>query len=106
MTATEIIHLFHGNPRRRTQLVKCVAHDDRAASLSLTDMKNRMRVVCMAGCAKDDILAAVGIRWQDLYYVRREQMDPRAYRETQRARKAAEARARNLRIGSYILQFL
>ena len=91
MTATELIRLFHGNPRRRTQLVRCVAHDDRAASLSLTDMKTRMRVVCMAGCPKDDILSAVGITWRDLYYEQRGKVDPilRRKREAEERETAA-----------------
>ena len=106
MSPTEIIRLFHGNPRKSRQVVKCPSHDDRAASLSLTDMKNRMRVVCMAGCAKVDILAAVGITWHDLYYQQREKLDPKAYAEAKHRREAEEARARNLRIGGYVLQFL
>ena len=45
----------------------CPAHDDHSPSLSVRDDGERVLLHCFAGCDPDDILAAVGLKWSDLY---------------------------------------
>lgn len=46
---------------------KCPAHDDRSPSLSVREDGERVLIHCFAGCDADDVLAAVGLKWADLY---------------------------------------
>jgi 5S rRNA maturation endonuclease (ribonuclease M5) len=47
---------------------KCPAHDDRRASLSISEGKDgRVLLHCFAGCACDEILSAVGLTKRDLF---------------------------------------
>ncbi len=46
---------------------RCPAHDDRSPSLSVRRTADKVLFHCFAGCANDDILAAVGLKWTDLY---------------------------------------
>lgn len=49
-------------------MAKCPAHEDRDPSLSIRELSDgRTLVYCFAGCAPDDILAAVSLSWADLY---------------------------------------
>jgi hypothetical protein len=45
----------------------CPAHEDKSPSLSIRELQDgRTLVHCFAGCAPDDILAAVSLSWKDL----------------------------------------
>jgi putative DNA primase/helicase len=46
---------------------RCPAHDDKSPSLSIRDTGDRILIHCFAGCSPDDILAAVGLTFRDLY---------------------------------------
>lgn len=46
---------------------RCPAHEDRSPSLSVRDTGERVLLHCWAGCAADDVIAAVGLSWRDLY---------------------------------------
>lgn len=46
---------------------RCPAHDDKSPSLSIKDTGTRTLIHCFAGCEAEDILAAVGLGWKDLY---------------------------------------
>jgi hypothetical protein len=46
---------------------RCPAHDDRSPSLSVRVDGDRLLFHCHAGCGPEDVLAAVGLRWSDLY---------------------------------------
>ena len=48
-------------------VARCPAHEDRSPSLSVRDTGERVLVHCFAGCDAEDILAAVGLHWRDLY---------------------------------------
>ena len=50
----------HGNN------AQCPAHEDREASLSISQGRDRALIKCHANCAKLDILAALGLSWADL----------------------------------------
>lgn len=46
---------------------RCPAHEDRSPSLSIRITDDKLLVHCFSGCAPDDILAAVGLSWSDLF---------------------------------------
>lgn len=47
---------------------KCPAHNDRSPSLSIKVCDDgRTLVRCFAGCSTDEVLAAVGLRFADLF---------------------------------------
>ena len=45
----------------------CPAHEDKSPSMRITERDGRILVHCMAGCTPDDIIAAIGLQWTDLY---------------------------------------
>lgn len=45
----------------------CPAHDDKSPSMRITQRDGRVLIHCMAGCTPDDILDAIGLKWNDLY---------------------------------------
>ena len=47
-------------------VARCVAHDDREASLSLAEEDGKILVHCFAGCKTEDIVDAVGLQMSDL----------------------------------------
>ena len=47
-------------------MAKCPAHDDRSPSLSIKDTGTRTLIHCFAGCEASEVLAAVGLTWQDI----------------------------------------
>jgi 5S rRNA maturation endonuclease (ribonuclease M5) len=44
----------------------CPAHDDRNPSLSITERDGKLLFHCHAGCATEDVLAAVGLSFSDI----------------------------------------
>ena len=48
-------------------MATCPAHEDRSPSLSVTSAETRVLVKCQAGCATDDVLAALNLTRSDLY---------------------------------------
>lgn len=76
---TEIVLPRFDNPRPSGggYMVRCPAHEDSSASLSIGAGKEHPVVLmCHAGCRSDDILAAVGLTWDDLTKPR-DQVDDR-----------------------------
>ena len=55
----------HGS-RVQGNRAQCPAHEDREASLSIGQGRDRALIKCHAKCAKLDILAALGLSWADL----------------------------------------
>ena len=53
-------------------MARCPAHDDRGPSLSLTEKPHKVTgeltplIYCHAGCSSEDVLAAVGLGWEDV----------------------------------------
>ena len=45
---------------------KCPSHSDGKASLTISEEKGTILIHCHAGCDTEDILAAVGLTFQDL----------------------------------------
>jgi len=48
-------------------IARCPAHQDKSPSLSVLDTGTRTVIHCFAGCEAEDVLAAVGLAWRDLY---------------------------------------
>jgi len=48
-------------------VARCPAHEDRSPSLSIRITDDKLLVHCFSGCAPDDILAAAGLAWSDLF---------------------------------------
>ena len=46
---------------------KCPCHDDKRNSLSLDHDGSKWLLKCHAGCANDDIVAAIGLKLADLF---------------------------------------
>ena len=69
MDPTILLHRLDGvRPMGRNRwMAKCSAHDDRSPSLSIRYADNKLLVYCHAGCATEDVLAAVGLTFRDLY---------------------------------------
>ncbi len=50
----------------RSWMARCPAHDDRDPSLSVSVKEGRILLYCLAGCAPEAVLEAVGLTWRDL----------------------------------------
>jgi hypothetical protein len=108
MTASELAAKF-GTKFRGSHPVcraRCPAHRSRGLTLALRAGRDRVSITCHAGCHSDDVLAAVGLTWQDTLYEQRQKPDPKTWAEQKRKRKAEEYRASQLRIGTWILRFI
>jgi hypothetical protein len=56
-------HGSHGNGRQH----QCPAHEDRVASLTITDADDRVLIHCHAGCDPLAVLDALGLDWSALF---------------------------------------
>lgn len=74
MSADQLLSRFDGVRRTGPDrwLAKCPAHDDKKPSLAVRELDDgRILLHCFAGCAVEDVLAAVGLGWDSI-------MPPRA----------------------------
>jgi hypothetical protein len=63
-----LVQRLHARRSGRGWLAKCPAHDDREPSLSIDEgADGRALLKCHAGCATDDVLAALGMTPRDLF---------------------------------------
>jgi hypothetical protein len=87
MTATQIARTLHGRRIAPGKwMAKCVAHPDKTASLSITDMGNgRTRLHCFSGCPQKAVLEAMGLDWRDLTDAK--PMDREAYKAIEMERE-------------------
>lgn len=46
---------------------RCPAHDDKSPSLSIRNTGEKVLLHCFAGCDPNDVLAAIGLDWKDIY---------------------------------------
>jgi len=56
----------HGSDGNGRQF-RCSAHEDRVASLTVTDATDRVLLHCHAGCDTIDVLDALGLDWPALF---------------------------------------
>lgn len=62
-------------------MARCPAHDDRTASLSVTEAPDKVLVHCFGGCRTEDVLAAVGLEFKDLFPPRPRPESPAEFRQ-------------------------
>jgi hypothetical protein len=65
-----VLDRLRSKPRRsgRGWTARCPAHEDRTPSLSITETADgKVLVKCWAGCSTESVLAALGLRWSDLF---------------------------------------
>jgi 5S rRNA maturation endonuclease (ribonuclease M5) len=56
---------YLGQARAQAQ---CPSHSDRTPSLSVTEQADgKILLLCHAGCETEDVLAAIGLEWRDLF---------------------------------------
>ncbi len=68
LTYNEVLQRFKGGNynNKKTCNVICPCHNDKEASLSITDKGDKIVMKCHAGCDTEDIIAAVGLTFKDL----------------------------------------
>jgi putative DNA primase/helicase len=69
MTGKQVAERLHARSNGSGWIAKCPAHEDRVASLSISESKSDGRVLvhCHAGCTTENVLAAVGLEMRDLF---------------------------------------
>lgn len=53
--------------RANRAMFQCPAHPDNNPSLEVIDKGDKVVLACYAGCQNDDIIAALGLEWNDLF---------------------------------------
>lgn len=53
----------------------CPAHNDKSPSLSIKDDGERILIHCFAGCSNEDVVAAIGLNFSDLFADSRKDYD-------------------------------
>ena len=68
LTYNEVLQRFKGGNynNKKTCNVICPCHNDKEASLSITDKGDKIVMKCHAGCDTKDIISAVGLTFKDL----------------------------------------
>lgn len=99
MTPGEIVRIFNAKKAGKDKYsAKCPCHADKSRdTLSLREGKKLMLVYCWAGCDARDVLAAVGLRFRDLFYMSRD-VSSEALKKHYRKQYAAKLYERERRI--------
>src|SRR5262249_5167845 len=67
-TVTRLVERLNAKRSSKGWKAKCPAHDDKEPSLSISEgADGRALLHCHAGCALDEIVAAVGLTKRDLF---------------------------------------
>lgn len=80
-------------PSGKGYICRCPAHDDRSPSLNVSEASDgRVLIHCFGGCRADDVIAAVGLEWKDLFLGTLDSEARREYRRQSatQAKKDAE----------------
>lgn len=94
-------------PRRegRAWRARCPAHGGKSLTLAIYAGDDRSTVHCFAGCSSDDVLAAVGLTWKQMFYEDK-RLDRKEWLEQKRKREADEKRASEIRVGEWCIRFI
>lgn len=78
MITEELVSHFEKPVRQSdgSYMCKCPAHDDKKQSLHITPGSGKTLIKCFAGCTVENILAAKGLSFTDLYYPGTDSTDP------------------------------
>ena len=67
MTTAELVKRLDGKRTPKGWSCKCPAHDDRTASLSITEADDgKTLIYCHAGCTAESVVSAMGLKMSDL----------------------------------------
>lgn len=59
---------YHPTALQSCWQAQCPSHEDRRPSLRIREAENgRLLVKCYAGCRTENVLAAMGLQWTDLF---------------------------------------
>ena len=95
MQAEEIVIALNGKGRYPRWRAKCPVHRSRGLTLAIKAGHDRVSITCHAGCHSDEVLAAIGLKWQDTLYNR--DANPEAWRAARRVREEEDRREANKR---------
>ena len=83
MTIEDVAKLFERSHREgKKYRARCPVHKSRGSTLAIYPDADKTGIHCFAGCKTDDILAAVGLTFKDLYYQQRIQTPATRRRST------------------------
>ena len=70
MTIAQAVQHFHAKRAGKGKYTaKCPSHDDRSRNtLSIKEGNRGVLIHCWAGCPKEAVLAAAGLKFRDLFY--------------------------------------
>jgi hypothetical protein len=60
-------HGSNGRDHGAKAQYQCPAHEDRVASLTITDKPDRVLICCQADCDTLDVISKIGLGWSDLF---------------------------------------
>src|SRR5689334_16226222 len=83
MSASAVVQRFPyaRSTGRGRWLARCVTHEDKRPSVAIRELDDgRVLLHCFAGCATDEILAALGLTFEDLFPERLQDHLPREKR--------------------------
>lgn len=104
MRAEDIVSMLHGRGHYPKWRAKCPVHRSRGLTLAIKAGSERISITCHAGCHSDDVLAAVGLKWQDMLY--NQEANPEAIKAARRIREAEDRkRVSRLRIVRLSLKY-
>lgn len=63
-------------------MARCPAHDDRVASLSVSEGEEGLLLFCQAGCRTEDVVSALGLEMKDLFAASANDMPEATYSYT------------------------
>lgn len=98
MNAAQVAGLLHAKRIGKGKYIaKCCAHPDRNPSLSIREGKTGVLIHCWSGCPKEAILAAIGLKFSDLFYDsgltnRKDILAAKIVREKEEAARQAQKR--------------
>ena len=56
-------------PRGRFKwIARCPAHNDKEPSLTIEETYDKILLFCWSGCNTHDVLTAIGMTWEDLFF--------------------------------------
>lgn len=64
----DLLHVEHGPNAKGEYLCRCPAHDDRTASLCVSDGNKGIVLKCQAGCDTHAVLAAMGVKLHEIFH--------------------------------------
>lgn len=87
----------------RSWLARCPAHADKGPSLKVTDADGKILIHCFAGCAPHEVVAAVGLKLEDLFPPRTEH-ERAVYRRERFGKTTLKELQHELQVALFVLR--